>query len=235
MKNFLIKPASLGTGPAEDCIVMLDTTLPATSPTLAEKTDYEAFELGEAFTFQTGIEIIAPVAFSLSDLVVTQGTGPFFVDLTLGFSGGDLSYETDQDWATIDGTILIIEDVARVNDVTITATNSKGSARLDLSVTIAPALIRPQPFSDADWSLKNLGTGTSVELIINALPVDDGPALTDIEYRIDGTPWVSLGSVATTTYAVSGLTEDEEAAFEVRAVNSNEVSIPSDDICLLYL
>ena len=51
-------------------------------------------------------------------------------------------------------------------------------------------------------------------------PEDDGgAAITDYEYRINGTnPWISIGSTET-TYTVTGLDNGAEYTFQVRAVN----------------
>ena len=54
-----------------------------------------------------------------------------------------------------------------------------------------------------------------------------GAAITDYEYRINGSnPWISIGSTLT-THTVSGLVNGTAYVFEVRAVNAGGKSFPS--------
>ena len=66
--------------------------------------------------------------------------------------------------------------------------------------------------------LADAGDG-AVTLTWDAPENDDGSAITDYEYRIDGrNPWISIGSIQT-THTVTGLVNGTEYVFEVRAVN----------------
>lgn len=83
---------------------------------------------------------VPPVAGTLSAVDEIIGSGDITVNLAAGFAGNGLRYTSDQTWATVPltGNILTIgTDVARDDTVTITATNSGGSATVPLSVTIS--------------------------------------------------------------------------------------------------
>ncbi len=220
MPSYLIKPAASGGVAANDSILLLDTQLPVTSPALSESTDYEAFELSAPFSFKTAARIEAPVAFSLHDLIAVEGDGPFVIDLTHAFSGTDLSYGTDMSWATVSGTSLVIEDVVRDGIVEITAQNSEGSAVTTLIVAISEAPDVPASFAEADWTLQDAQNGSEALLIIATLPDSSGSALTDIEFRLDGGPWSSLGGTAPGDYTLSGLPAEIDIDVELRALNA---------------
>lgn len=80
-----------------------------------------------------------PVAGSLAAVNETLGTGAPTVNVAAGFTGSDLTYTEGVAWASISGSTLTINDEARSEVLTITATNSGGAATVDLSVTIAPS------------------------------------------------------------------------------------------------
>lgn len=82
----------------------------------------------------------------------------------------------------------------------------------------------PNAFVFADWSIASGNEEASVT--INSLPHDGGSAITDIEYRLDGGSWVSSGG--TSSFAIAGLTNDQEYDVELRAVNANGESPASD-------
>ena len=79
-----------------------------------------------------------------------------------------------------------------------------------------------RPTTSAPRAPRNLtavGGDGEVALAWEAPSSDGGAAITDYEYRIDGTdPWISTGSTAT-THTVTGLVNGTEYTFEVRAVN----------------
>ena len=71
----------------------------------------------------------------------------------------------------------------------------------------------------APGNLTAVGGDGEVVLSWEAPTSDGGTAITDYEYRLDGTdPWISTGSTAT-THTVAGLDNGTEYTFEVRAVN----------------
>ena len=63
-------------------------------------------------------------------------------------------------------------------------------------------------------------------VVISALPNNGGSAITDIEYRLDGGSWVSSGG--TTSFTITGLTNDQEYDVELRAVNAIGAGAASD-------
>ena len=76
-----------------------------------------------------------------------------------------------------------------------------------------------QTVPGAPTNLMATATDGQVTLTWDAPEDDGGSAITDYEYRINGTGnWVSTGSTET-TYTVTGLDNDTEYTFEVRAVN----------------
>ena len=78
-----------------------------------------------------------------------------------------------------------------------------------------------EPPPDAPRNLLAIGGDGQVTLTWDAPEDDDGAAITDYEYRIDGKGrWISIGSTDT-TYTVTGLVNGTEYTFEVRAVNRN--------------
>ena len=80
----------------------------------------------------------------------------------------------------------------------------------------SPAASVPDAFVVEDWSVAP--GDAKADVMIHALPDGGGAAITDIEYRLDGGSWVS--SVGTSSFTISGLTNDQEYDVELRAVNS---------------
>ena len=71
----------------------------------------------------------------------------------------------------------------------------------------------------APGNLTAAGGDGQVVLTWDAPESDGGAAITDYEYRINGTnPWISIGSTET-TYTVTGLVNGTAYVFQVRAVN----------------
>ena len=76
-----------------------------------------------------------------------------------------------------------------------------------------------QTVPDAPTNLVAEATDGAVTLRWDAPEEDGGTPITDYEYRINGAgDWISTGSTET-TYTVTGLDNDTEYTFEVRAVN----------------
>lgn len=82
----------------------------------------------------------------------------------------------------------------------------------------------PDAFEVGDWDAD--AGDEQIDITINSLPADNGAAITDIEYRIDGGSWVSSGG--TTSFTISGLTNGVEYDVELRARNADGVSDASD-------
>jgi hypothetical protein len=86
----------------------------------------------------------------------------------------------------------------------------------------APVPSETVPGAVLNWTLTNLGTGTSVRITVLEPPEDDGGSIiTDYEYRVDGGSWVSMGSAdIPVSVDLTGLTEDVEIEVEVMAINA---------------
>ncbi len=83
----------------------------------------------------------------------------------------------------------------------------------------------PDAFEAGDWSIA--AGDEQADVTISDLPADGGDTITDVEYRLDGGSWVSSGG--TSSFTVSGLTNDQEYDVELRAVNSIGAG-PSSDV-----
>lgn len=107
------------------------------------------------FTVQPRVVLSgAPVAVTLAAVTAVQGIGAPTVNLSAGFAGSNLIYTSDQSWATVSGSVLTIADEVRSGTVRITATNSGGSAFIDLSVTItAPVVVLANTIADQSFGL----------------------------------------------------------------------------------
>ena len=88
----------------------------------------------------------------------------------------------------------------------------------------SPAATAPEAFAVEDWSVAPGDEEAAVT--IHALPDDGGTMITDIEYRLDGGSWVSSGG--TSSFVISGLTNDQEYDVGLRAVNSVGAGAVSD-------
>jgi hypothetical protein len=82
----------------------------------------------------------------------------------------------------------------------------------------------PDAFEAGDWSIA--AGDEEADVTISSLPDDGGDTITDVEYRLDGGSWVS--SVGTTSFTITGLTNDQEYDVELRAVNSVGAGAASD-------
>lgn len=78
----------------------------------------------------------------------------------------------------------------------------------------------PDGFREGNWVLENLQGDGELVIRINSLPDDGGSAITDLERRIDGVSWVSLGGTALGDYTLTGLTNGTPYDIEIRQVNS---------------
>jgi hypothetical protein len=87
--------------------------------------------IAEATTPAVPVVQAAPTATGLAGLVRDAGTGPATVEAAAGFAGAGLSYAVSGAGATIDsssGRVTIATDAVLDAEVTVTATNSGGSA-----------------------------------------------------------------------------------------------------------
>jgi hypothetical protein len=113
-------------------------------------------------------------------------------------------------------------ETATSHNITIRETHADGSnSPRDTVIAIAVLDIddapdtAPDAFEVGDWDLD--AGDEEAEVTINSLPDDGGATITDVEYRLDGGSWVSSGG--TSSFTISGLTNDQEYDVELRAVN----------------
>ena len=86
----------------------------------------------------------------------------------------------------------------------------------------APAQLQ----SPTHFNVVNTGAGGELNFVLTALPVDNGSAITDVEYSLDGGGWISLPSYAGVgTYAITGLNNDQSYNIAARCSNANGVQL----------
>lgn len=149
-------------------------------------------------------------------------------------------FDVATDVGTGDGTISISGDTLTINP-TANLTNSVeyaiqwsagaitnfggvGVAALTdtttLSFTTASGAAAPDQFGTGDWSVADDGTNGDITITVTTLPADNGSAITDLEYQLDGGSWVSMAGTTTGDYGVAGLTDGTTYAVAIRAVNA---------------
>ncbi|MGC3940446.1 BspA family leucine-rich repeat surface protein [Roseobacter sp. EG26] len=159
-----------------------------------------------------------PVAGSLAAVVETQGTGTPTVNLAAGFTGSNLIYSENVAWAVITGSTLTINDELRTDTLRITATNSGGSAEVDLSVTITAPVTAPAQMNAPSLVVNS---ASQITASLAADPDDGGAPITqrDLRYRENGGSWTTQANVGSTVL-LTGLTEDTDHDVQTRARNS---------------
>lgn len=100
-------------------------------------------------------------------------------------------------------------------DPSATGVLNSNIIRQNFVVELAPAA-----FAVGDWNLTNAATDGELTVTINALPDNNGYAISDIKYRANGGSWTSFGAAVTGAYAITGLANDALAEIEIRAVNA---------------
>lgn len=87
----------------------------------------------------------------------------------------------------------------------------------------------PDAFTSEKWKLRNAfaSSGDWLQVYDVILPNNNGFAITNILYRINGGAWVSTGGT-TGFFINSGLTQNESANIQIAAVNSEGTSVASD-------
>jgi hypothetical protein len=118
--------------------------------------------------------------------------------------------------------IIDINDIGAVFTTTVEYTNSGGTTQAtgSNSITSSTTASVPDAFEDADWEFVNGVTAGTVEVIVIGVPFGNGADVTNIEYRINGGPPVSLNSSNTASYVIPNTTVGVEYDAEVRAINS---------------
>lgn len=173
----------------------------------------------------------APESFTDFDwFVETGGTGELDVSITLlpddnGAAITDIEYDLDgsNTWVSSGG----VSDfsIAGLSNATsyavrLRAVNSVGAGAAGNSESAtsgAAVATAPDAFVDANWSVASAGE-TQLAVTIAGLPGNGGSAITDVEYRVNGGSWTSSGG--TTSFNITGLTQNTVYNVELRAVNA---------------
>lgn len=130
---------------------------------------------------------------------------------------------TDEDGQEL--TVEFTVDVAAAPAVNNAPT--AGNVTLEFLVP-PPAVGAPDAFTAGQWSVADDGTNGDATITITTLPADNGSAITDLEYRLNGGSAASLGGTATGAYGISGLSDGTATNVQVRAVNTNGSGAWSD-------
>lgn len=143
----------------------------------------------------------------------------------------DIEYRIDGGAWTSSGGLTDFNITGLTNGVEVTvdlrAVNGIGNSPDSDDKTVTPTAGVPDAFEAGDWSVADAGSGGAVNVTISALPANNGAAISDIEYRVDFGTWTS--SAGTTSFQITGLTDDVEVTIDLRAVNSEGNSADSDD------
>ena len=161
---------------------------------------------------------------------VTAGDGELLVAITPGADGGDPV--TDYEY-TVDGGLNYISIGSTVSPLTIAPlvngtpytvqirpVNGNGAGEPSDPFAGTPSTVPGQPTIDSI-------TAWDGELTVAFTAGDDGgSALTDIEYTLDGTNYISAGTT-TSPFTITGLTNGVTYPVQIRPVNANGTGTPS--------
>jgi hypothetical protein len=111
--------------------------------------------------------------------------------------------------------------------VKIRAVNTLGKSPESSEVTVTPAVPKA-PDAPTSLSATALDTGVKITFTPGA---DNGSAITNYEYQLDGGSWVAFSPADTSSpVIIFGLTNDTQYSIKLRAVNSVGSSDPSDPV-----
>lgn len=136
----------------------------------------------------------------------------------------DLEYQVDGgSWVSLGDVVSGAYPLSGFTDGTevnlaVRAVNAAGAGTASATKAVTPTGV-PDVFEVGDWSIADAESGGQLDVIISSLPAANGSAITDIEYRVDGGSWVSSGG--TSSFSITGLTDDVEVDVELQAVNAN--------------
>ena len=130
-----------------------------------------------------------------------------------------------------------LTDAIVLNDVTLPLTNQNAAAAgLTLGTeyefqvlgtpTTATITSSPEAFAVGDWSVATGVSPSTLDVTINSLPANNGAAITNIIYRLDGGIWFSSGG--TTSFTINTALPSTEYDVEIQAQSVNGDSGPSD-------
>lgn len=89
-------------------------------------------------------------------------------------------------------------------------------SRLRGSSGVAAPPVEPTAFSDEQWTVDAEDQALRVNIL--SLPSSGGTPITDIEYQVDGTAWISSGE--TSGFLIPGLTNGQAYSINIRPVNA---------------
>jgi len=156
----------------------------------------------------------------LATISVINGIGTYAHEIysdpdnLFAIDGDDFETDTELDFETIPNPEVGIRSNNRIDP----------PIEQVFEITVTNVIEIPDAFVLADWDLT--AGDTEADVTINSLPADNGAAITDVEYRLDGGSWVSSGG--TTSFTITGLTNGVEYDVELRAVNADGVSAAGD-------
>lgn len=195
----------------------------------------------EEVTAETPAVIVrwpTPVAGSLADRSLAQGTGLQTIDCAAAFVGGALAFSTTAPRLALDpatglGTVDTATTLAET-PVTVTATNSGGSASVTFRLAVTAAPTAPTAFAADQWTLADGPSADGDRLTLNvlALPADGGSPITMLEYRAGTVPdeesWIPLPGTAPGPRSII-VTPLVPAHVQLRALNALGPGPASDE------
>ena len=191
-----------------------------------DETNYTAYVDAPPVAVTSGAVLSAPVvtrevALSVSGREVTILRGaaigspaPSSALTTVTIDGVDASGDVVDNVLTVPGTASAVVEVVE------TFTNSEGSAPSSASISVqAQSDDVPGAFAASAWRVSDAVQGGAVWLAIDALPADNGAAITSVEVDVGGTPR-ALDYVAPGVFLLTGV-GSSSVDYRIRAVNAN--------------
>lgn len=119
---------------------------------------------------------------------------------------------------------LQVADVGATLTVVQSETNALGGDSAESAATgvISAAATAPDAFVDANWSVATGSGPSELDITVSALPANNGAAITNVQYDVDGSgTWLNLPSYAGTgAYTVTMAATSTSYGIRLRAVNS---------------
>lgn len=171
---------------------------------------------------------------TLANLSLTIGNPSRNIDLEPYFAGSDLVFSLQSgslpSGSTLVGSRLNIAALQSYgpDTIMIRASNPGGVADQTLGLVITSAVTAPGAFQPGNWTLTAPASAGVIEIAVSALPSDGGSTITALEYRLNGGSFNRLGSSATGSYQITGLTGGQAYGVRLRAVNGVGAGPESD-------
>jgi large repetitive protein len=166
-----------------------------------------------------------------TSLVATPGDGQasiaFTASVAYKFPVLGYEYRVGSGAWTAGGTTSPVVVTGLANDVEVSIT-LRATSTVGNSAASAPVLVTPVGAPEAPTDLVATPGDTEVSIAFTEA-VDNGSAVTDYEYAVDGGEWTSAAT-ATSPVVVTGLTNDVEVSIALRAVNSIGAGDASDPV-----